>query len=230
MNNKVNCKCFRIGAQCGTQRMIRTLTHKKQKMWPHGRRAGCMQVWRQMGHSKAAVAGLATPAAAAPVVGAVAGSVLIDEPSGAVNKSFSITCRICLHLFAIIGFGFVLPAAAAAMLEVFSESPAAAAAAAAEVDGETQRSIGCMGGRTVHTYCMSSSSSSLSSRFTMRCELLVLGSELLLLLALSLPLVARCCDMFSQILHNRNTHNRLGVCTTRQNKMIFFLRCCCCSL
>lgn len=152
-----------------------------------------------MGHSKAAVAGLATAAAA---VGAVAGSVLLDEPSGAVNKSFSITYRICLHLFFIIGFGFVLPAAAA-MLEVFSESPAAAAAAAAEVDGETQRSIGCMGGRTVHTYCMSSSSSSLSSRFTMRCELLVLGSELLLLLALSLPLVARCCDMFSQILHNK---------------------------
>lgn len=50
-----------------------------------------------MGHSKAAVAGLATPAAAAATGGAVAGSVLLDEPSGAVNKSFSITYRICLH-------------------------------------------------------------------------------------------------------------------------------------
>lgn len=44
-----------------------------------------------MGHSKAAVPGLATEAAP-PVVVAVAGTVLLDEPSGAVNKSFSITC------------------------------------------------------------------------------------------------------------------------------------------
>lgn len=33
---------------------LRTLTHKKQKMWPHGRRAGWMQVCRQMGHSSGA--------------------------------------------------------------------------------------------------------------------------------------------------------------------------------
>jgi len=35
---------------------LRTLTHKKQKMWPQGRRAGWMQVCRQIGHSKAAAA------------------------------------------------------------------------------------------------------------------------------------------------------------------------------
>lgn len=46
-----------------------------------------------MGHSRAAVLGVATAAAAAVAVGAGSGSVL-EEPSVAVNKHFIITCRI----------------------------------------------------------------------------------------------------------------------------------------
>lgn len=83
---------MRISTANASGVLIRTLTHKKQKMWPQGRRAGCMQVWRQMGHSRSAVVGVPTAAAAA-AVGAGAGSWL-GEPSVAVNKSFSITYRI----------------------------------------------------------------------------------------------------------------------------------------
>lgn len=37
---------------CKTFKNILTFTHRKQNIWPHGKRAGCIQVCKQMGHSK----------------------------------------------------------------------------------------------------------------------------------------------------------------------------------
>lgn len=111
----------------------------------------------------------------------------------------------------------------AATAAVAVAETAAAAAAAAEVDGETQRSMVGIAGFTMPTNCISSSSSSLSSRFMMLWFALVALCSVLLLAPSSVLAASRFDILLLNDLHTQRLEP--GVCTTRR-KYNLFLSCC----